>query len=230
MHDCQTTTEKLLDLAFGAMQGPTQFALLHELQECDTCRSEYLSYKETLRTFDRAATAVPPPEIYWAGYQSKLRRSLRALEVKPDPPPVVPLWRRFLAGSINIPAPLAAAASLLLMAGGIWALRVANRPAVPLSTVATPAAPAPQPTPATIVITKQVEVPALPVVHERVVTRTVYLDRTPNARLARTGNAPAAPADPASHALNASEPAALAGFQTPSEVKLRVIKNDAREE
>ena len=106
MHDCQVTTENLLDLAVNETAGPEKFALLAELQNCADCRDEYHSVKETLRAFDRAGRAVAPPEIYWEGYQGKLRQQLRALEVAPEPAPVVAWWRRLLTASIRVPVPM----------------------------------------------------------------------------------------------------------------------------
>jgi hypothetical protein len=224
MHDCQATTEKLLDLTFGAIEGAAQFAMLRELQACDGCRAEYLAYKETLRAVDRAAPVAQPPEIYWEGYQSKLRRQLRTLEIKPEPVP--PWWQRLFAASIRVPVPLAAAASLLVMAGGVWAWRNAQRPNVPVITVSAPVVSA---SPEKVAVTDQDAAPAAPQViyRDRVVTRTVYLPRAAGTpRGARAENGPRVAANDAPETPKA-EP--LIGFAPPEKVVLQVTKSVEQE-
>jgi hypothetical protein len=217
MHDCQTTNERLLDLAVNELAGPDKFALLAELQGCGECRAEYHSLHETWRAVERAGRAVAPPEIYWEGYQSKLRQQLRALEVAPESAPPVARWRRWLAASVRVPVPAAAAAALLLAAVGVWLARPSNNAA------ATPAVenlPSPQ-TPQVVYVTK--ETPAQTVVRERVVTRTVYVPGRAATNNARGETAPASNSKPP------NEPAALAGFQPPHKVEMRVIKGDSQE-
>ena len=144
--------------------------MLRQLQTCDDCRAGYLAYKETLRAVDRAAPLAEPPELYWAGYQSKLRQQLRALEVKPEPLPQLAWWQRLFAASIRVPVPLAAAATLLALVGGVWAWRNANKPNVPALLVNAPVV---TPLPEKTVVTEYVTTPATPqvVYRDRVVTR-----------------------------------------------------------
>lgn len=230
MHDCQATNEKILDLAFGATVGKAQFTALRELQDCDSCCAEYLSYQETLRACSRAATVAEPPEIYWEGYQNKLRQQLRALEVAPAPAPVIPWWRRLWNFSLPVPLPAAALAGLAMACLAVWA---AQRPATiivaPALAYETPVTVAPEVEKATMLpstVAPQV------IVRERIVTRTVYLPRTvrtdkaaPVPSLART-----APQTPPAEATETATTATLAGFHTPGEVRLRVIKSDAQDE
>jgi hypothetical protein len=226
MHDCQTTNERLLDLAVNELAGPDKFALLAELQGCDGCRAEYHSVRETLRAFDRASRVVAPPEIYWEGYQSKLRQQLRAVEVTPEAAPAVSWWRRLLTASIPVPVPAAVAAAFLLAGVGAWGLRVTRLPAGPL-VITTPGGAAPQPTPEKVYVTNTVEVAAPPqtIVKERVVTRTVYVNAPQTARKDTPRNA----RQSGKLAPAAQEAPTLAGFQPPSKVELRVIKSDTQE-
>jgi len=84
-----------------------------------------------------------------------------------------PAWRRWLTGSISLPAPVAVTAALLLCATSYLAARRA--PSYTLE---------PAPTPPTI---KFVEVP-FPVVQERFVTRVVY--KKPDTKKAKESPAP----------------------------------------
>ena len=70
-----------------------------------------------------------------------------------------PLWRRWLTGSISLPAPVAVTAALLLCATSYMAARKATSYTL-------------EPAPATYAV-KLVEVP-VPVVQEKIVTRVVY--------------------------------------------------------
>jgi len=70
-----------------------------------------------------------------------------------------PLWRRWLTGSISLPAPVAATAALLLCATSYLAMR--NAASGSLASTPTPA------------VVKIIEVP-FPVVQEKIVTRVVY--------------------------------------------------------
>jgi len=107
-----------------------------------------------------------------------------------------PLWRRWLTGSISLPAPVAVTATLLLCATSYLAARKATSYTL-------------EPAPATSVV-KIVEVP-VPVVQKEIVTRIVY--KNTDARKAKEGPAPISP------------PARidLANFQPVSEIKPIVI-------
>jgi hypothetical protein len=103
-------------------------------------------------------------------------------------------WR-WLAGSIRLPAPVAAAAALLLLATSY----LAARKATVYSLESAPAAPQ----------VKIVEVP-VPVVRERVVTRVVY--KNAGARKAKEGPAP----------VSLPPRGDLADFRPVSEIKIIV--------
>jgi len=107
-----------------------------------------------------------------------------------------PLWRRWLTGSISLPAPVAVTAALLLCATSYLAARKAT--SYPLG---------PAPTPPAV---KIVEVP-FPVVQKEIVTRFVY--KKPNTQKAKESPAPISPP----HRID------LANFQPVSEIKPIVI-------
>lgn len=73
-----------------------------------------------------------------------------------------PFWRRALDSSIRVPVPIAAAVILLFFASGFLALRAAQ---------------APTPQEVSYQATPEVKVIEVPVVQERVVTRTVYVEK-----------------------------------------------------
>jgi hypothetical protein len=83
-----------------------------------------------------------------------------------------PAWRRWLTGSISLPAPVAAAAALLLCATSYLAARNATSHSLEV--------------PPTTPTVKFVEVP-FPVVQERIVTRLVY--KNTDAKKAKEGPA-----------------------------------------
>jgi len=106
-----------------------------------------------------------------------------------------PWWRRWLTGSISLPAPVALTAALLLCATSYLAARKAT--SYPLG---------PAPTPATV---KIVEVP-FPVVQEKIVTRFVY--KKPDTPKAKGSPAP----------ISAPPRIDLADFRPVSEIKIIV--------
>jgi hypothetical protein len=137
-----------------------------------------------------------------------------------------PLWKRLFAAQIRVPVPVAAALALLAGALGWLALGQSSSPDSP---------------PAPVVQTRVVEVP---VVHEKVVTRTVYVTRpaaAPAATLAASRAATAPPraavqsAPPVSLSSQVAGDSAytsvdLSGFQPVDEIKVTVIKGKNHDE
>ena len=172
-----------------------------------------------LRTWE-----VPPPSD---GARRRLLADFRA-GVGP-----APLWRRALAAQVRVPLPLAACAALLLVSSlYVLGSRAAATRAEP------PAAPK----------EAAVRVVEVPVVQERVVTRTVYVEKkergAPRVVSTRAGGreelagrdevkeAGAAHAQPPQSAEPAPKPEAQAGyftrvdmndFQPADEVKIRIV-------
>jgi len=106
-----------------------------------------------------------------------------------------PLWRRWLTGSISLPAPVAVTAALLLCATSYLAARKAT--SYTLEAAPTPLA------------VKIVEVP-VPVIQKEIVTRVVY--KNTDAKKAKEGPAP----------ISAPPRIDLADFRPVSEIKIIV--------
>lgn len=222
MHDCRTINSRLVDLVFDELQADEKLHLLAELETCAGCLSEYRSITGTLLVFDKAAEASVPDESYWPEHRAMLNRRLA-----PDAPDMtvrrsVPLWKRIFTARLPIPAPIAALITLALLASSVLALRPSTKE------VATPPQPA-------VAIAAPPTVIEVPVIHEKVVTRTVYVwkkQREKNNEARRTPPAPERDetALTARHAENESGEggiftrANLTGFQPPDELKIRIVK------
>ncbi|HEX8491957.1 MAG TPA: hypothetical protein VF658_03890 [Pyrinomonadaceae bacterium] len=224
MHNCRRIESQLVDLLFNDLDREHKLRLLTEIETCASCMSQYLSFSETLTVFDRTAQASLPPESYWPHYTASLHQRLLA----PAPTPVTekiaraPFWKRLLTARLPVPAPVAAALIVGLIITSALALKDA-----PTARVVAPRVPP-------IETVKIVEVP---IVKERIVTRTVYVERK---HTAERGTRP-----PSLVAARASEPndstladskhedepgfftrANLKGFQPADDMKLRVIKRN----
>jgi hypothetical protein len=145
------------------------------------------------------------------------------------------LWKRLLKTSVRVPAPLAAAALLLLAATSIVSLALVARPAPEPVVLAAPDVVRPESAP-------QIKFVEVPVVREKIVTQTIYLPRrtdegaprefAPRENLAGVGrrNAVAPGTNGANgtngtNGANANAPRAnFSGFKPAGEVNLRIIK------
>lgn len=218
MHDCRKTKEDLIDLLFNEMGAEDELRLLEEMEACRNCRAEYYSMREALGAFDEAAPLMLPAGQFWTEHHARLRERLDDA-AGAEPASALPFLRRTLRASFSIPVPVAVAAAILFAATSVLAIRsFIFRPELKEATqAATPAAKI-----------QYVEVPVEKrVVEERVVTRTVYVNR----RTPRQGERPAPSLQdiPGMTARKEDESssaprAALSGFQPPSDVKLTVIK------
>lgn len=231
MHDCRQTQDNLIDLIFDEADAALTPRLLREVEACAACRAQYRSLTETLAICDEATAAAAPRETYWPQYHQALHR--RLLDAARDVPATsienVPLWSRLFTARIRVPAPLAAAAVVLLVASSGLALTLMLRP-VP-EPVVLPAPNMPQ------VSAPQIKFIEVPVVQEKIVTQTIYVPRrgTDNMRrdavrenLAGVGRQNTAQPDaPAAQPARAN----LSGFKPAGDVNLRIIKgSDAREQ
>ncbi len=224
MHDCRKTKEELVDLVFNEAEAERELRLLEEAESCRVCCEEYRLMREALGSFDEAAHAMTPAGDFWAGYSRRLEE--RIDEVAPTPSHALPFWRSILKTSFYIPAPVAAAAVLLLAATSILAVR---------SFMQSSNAPAQAGSKAAAAEVRIVEVPVEKrVVEERVITRTVYVTRP--ARGSGKESAPSVQDLPDITAKNTKDstvnPAreTLNGFQPPADVKLTVIRGSYRDE
>jgi hypothetical protein len=234
MHDCLEMESRLIDLVFDELETDAKLSLLAELETCEGCLSEYRSMTGALNLFDQAAVTVLPDETYWPAHRAARREQLEeplvvsaGKEARRDP-----LWKRIFAARLPVPAPLAAAIVLALMVSSALALRTSTektaaaiQPPVVTTTMATTAAPQPS-------------VIEVPVYRERVVTRTVYVEKREK-KEARP-SAPVALCDGESPASSSPERESVQGgfftranltdFQPPDEMKIRVIKRSNTDE
>jgi hypothetical protein len=238
MHDCQATKARLVDLIFDDA-GDAEL-LRSEVRSCAACAAEYRALSETFRAFDRAAGEARPPEEFWPGYHARLARRLdaAALAAPPapgaalasarvadaSPPTAVARLRRALAARWSVPAPLALAALLLIVCLTPFALR-------PTPVVITPTPRANDPAPAANE-SPSVRTIEVPVIHEKVVTRKIYVTR-PARRRERTppaGDTRAAAGPTPDAVASAPNRDMLTGFQPSGDVRMRVIKGSFEDE
>ncbi|MGH9900619.1 MAG: energy transducer TonB [Pyrinomonadaceae bacterium] len=76
MHDCQRTSESLVDLLFNEMDEEQKLRLIAEVNDCPDCQRQYRSMTKTLFVFDRAVEAALPGESYWNRYDERLKTML----------------------------------------------------------------------------------------------------------------------------------------------------------
>jgi hypothetical protein len=259
MHDCTRTKERLIDLVFD--EAPDAARLRAEVESCADCRAEHRALAETLRACERATDAERPSENFWAGYHARLASRLASPDLEADPaappnatttdpnrptaslsststgwlPPATDSTitftsptarlssraarlRRALSATWRVPAPAAVAAALLFVCVSVFAL---VRPA-PLAV---------EP-PARVDLPVEVRTVEVPVVRDKIVTRTVYVARgegAPGGRATRAVRIEEARSTGRAHdGADGGKPRAgadtLAGFRPAADAKLRVIK------
>ncbi len=222
MHDCRKMKEEMVDLVFNEVDAERELQVLEETEGCRVCREEYSSMCEALTSFDEAAYALTPGEEFWTEYHSKLEARLD--EAARADAVVIPFWRRAFQSSFRVPVPVAAAAAILLAATSLLAMRsFLSQPKLETGTN--------EPTAAA----EQVRVVEVPVekrvVEEKIVTRTVYVQK----RLRAVNQA--APSvqnleDITAKNSKETNPArsTLNGFLPPSDVNMTVIKGSFKDE
>ena len=228
MHNCRRTESQFADLLFDELDGAHKLRLLTEIETCASCMGHYLSFSETLSVFDRTAEASLPPESYWPRYNAALRRRLHAPAQTPieEKHSRLPFWKRLLTARLPLPAPIAAALVVALIITSALALR-----RTPTTQAAAPSLPP----------IETVRIVEVPVVREKIVTRTVYVERKRAAeRVTRSPSLVAARENQINDStLPGSEHedeagfftrANLKGFQPADDMKLRVIKRNHTDE
>ncbi|HZH29646.1 MAG TPA: hypothetical protein VEY11_02550 [Pyrinomonadaceae bacterium] len=251
MHDCRQTQDGLIDLVFDEANEATRARLLAEVERCAACAAEYRSYGATLDACDDVSAALSPGEGYWPQYHAALTLRLRGAatgaraegaqtqEAATEAATVAvrrrtraSSWKRLLRASVRVPAPLAAAALLLLAATSIVSLALVARPAPEPVVLAAPDAARPESAP-------QIRFVEVPVVREKIVTQTIYLRRradegaprgfAPRENLAGVARRNAVA--PGTNGANAPAPRAnFSGFKPAGEVNLRIIKGSEAHE
>ncbi len=203
MHNCKTTRDLMTELLTEGAATPTH-ELLIELRCCSECREEFDALKNTLYLTTRTIESVAPPDEYWSDYHASLRRKLLASRAPAVTPSEPWWWARLFKTSVPVPVPVGLAL-LLLFAGALF-----------YTSRASTTKQQQEPT----VVRMPVEVP---VIQERVVTRTVYRDRYRTVVL-RTGSKVNDQSTLARSQKSDVVPATLIGFKPLEEIKLTVIK------
>ncbi|HUQ31032.1 MAG TPA: hypothetical protein VM095_02885 [Pyrinomonadaceae bacterium] len=174
MHDCSTINSRLVDLVFDEIETNEKLRLLAELESCGACLDEYRSMTGALVVFDEAVEAVMPAESYWPAHSAARHRLLEPLVASRTvaaaaAPRRDPLWKRIFTMRLPIPVPVAAAIALALLISSALALRPSAKAAAPQLPVAT--------TTTTTAAAASPKVIEVPVFRERVITRTVYVEK-----------------------------------------------------
>jgi hypothetical protein len=226
----------LIDLVFKELDEEQSRRLLSEIEACQECQEQHRSISLTLFAFDQATASIQPQENFWSEYHERLERRMDAAvtETPRAPRNSVPLWKRFTATSIRVPAPVAALAVLLLAVSSLFALM---RPSNTLVQRV--------PASAAVPSDERTRIVEVPVIQEKLVRRIVYVARNNRAlknearervlepQVATGRQETPAPQDVSDASINTardsqgkieSTHAALAGFKPTGEVKLRIIK------
>lgn len=232
MHDCQATRARLIDLIFD--EAGDADALRAEVRACDGCAAEYRALSETLRAFDRAAEEARPADEFWPHYHARLARRISAAESEAALAPARraharhssrAAWLcRALSAKWRVPAPVAVAALVLIACLTPLALRRPSVAVAPHPRENDPAPHANEPPPVRTI--------EIPVVHEKIVTRTIYVARPARKRTRATGSDDTRLASRPSPAVGETGPGrdTLTGFRPAGDVRLRVIKGSFENE
>lgn len=229
MHSCKLTRNFLIDYALGEESTPQANEALAQLDGCPSCQAEYAALRNTLRVSRQALSTASPAEEFWPGYHARLKDKLvkqqEAQQSAGFQPTSLPLSsqllsaiRRFVTTSVRIPVP--AALAILLVIGFLsYNVRpLSQQPA--------------NPTASNTIAGANTRIVEVPVIQERVLTRTVYVDR--KARRSQGGllvSADLTAADNRRRAESSNKTAmSLAGFKPTNEVKLTVIKGSYQDE
>ena len=242
MHDCQATRARLIDLICGEADDAERLSA--EVRSCAACAQEHRALSEVFRSFDRAADEVRPAEEFWPRYRARLARRIHAAESEAALAPVgaarvtrarartpPAAWlRRALAAQWRVPAPVAVAALTLIACLAPLALRRPSVAVAPVRQVNECAPLANQS--ASTASEPAVRTIEIPVVYEKIVTRTVYVARPARkaARSARTEDARLAANSPSVRNEAAPRRDTLTGFRPAGDVRLRVIKGSFENE
>jgi len=221
MHDCRKTRGALVDLAFNEVSPERKLSLLVEIEDCAACSSQYQELREALFAVDEAAERAHPGEAYWQAYDAALLNRLRLAHAEQQRVERHSLWKQFFAARLRVPVPVAALIVLLLIVSTTLSMRTRD------SGKATLASHAPAPA--------VVEVREIPVVHEKIVTRIVYVEKKgrrgralPEQPTVGRASKPELVAREEGEATTPLTRTGLAGFQPADDVKLTIIK--ARED
>jgi hypothetical protein len=227
MHDCRKLENSLVDLVFDELGADEKQYLLAEMESCAGCLSEYRSMTETLLVFDQSIEASLPDERYWPQHRAALRQRLETYAL-PAKTKRDSLWKRLLMAKLPVPVPVAVIIAIMLLTSSVIALRQSKVEVI---------AAAPQALSATKATPEIIEVP---VIREKVVTRTVYVEKSARENNRTLRQSVVAPRD--EYSLTARNSAKengqgnffthvnLTDFQPPDEIKIRIIKRSNTDE
>ena len=218
MHDCSEVENKIVDLIFGELSEDERLRLKDEIDGCSDCLSEYRSMNGAMRVFDEACDASLPDESFWPQHHEALRQHL-ADNAPRASVNHVSFWKHLLTFKLPVPVPIAALIVIALLTLTALALRTPT--AAHTLTIAA------QPSPETPTPLKVIEVP---IYREKVVTRTVYVEKKTQDKNGSRSKLP--DQQRAASPLTASKEkesdifmrANLTDFQPPDEMRIRVIK------
>jgi len=225
MHDCREVDRKLLDLVFDELSEMERSRLLGEIEECAECLDQYSSMRGTMRVFDRAVAAVLPDESFWPQHHERLRQHLvnNSLQVAARHEP---FWKRLFALKLHVPVPVAAAVIIALLTLSILALRFSA--AAPAQTVAAQTSPTVESSP---------QVVEVPVIHEKVITRTVYVEKAAKREMRNEPDGSTKSERSAPSMRNREDnqngfmtSASLTDFQPPDDMRIRIIRRSKSDE
>jgi hypothetical protein len=235
MHDCRRINSRLVDLVFDEIETAEKIRLLAEVERCNACLNEYRSMTGALLIFDEAVEATAPGESYWPAHRAARHRRLEPVVASMTAATTTrpaPLWKRIFTMRLRVPVPVAAAIALALLISSTLALRPSTKAAAPetqplVTTTTTTTAASP----------KVIEVP---VFRERVITRTVYIEKRGRERKEAQPMAPTNRRGDESLTARNGEAESVQGgfftranltdFQPAGEMTIRVIKRSNTDE
>ena len=228
MHDCRTLESRLVDLVFDEIDADETLRLLAEVRTCANCLSEYRSMTGTLLSFDQAIEASLPEESYWPEHQAMRRQRLEQVTPGAIATKREPFWTRVFTARLPVPVPVAACIALALLASSVLALRPSTKEA-------------PTQMPPPIVRQAPPNIIEVPVFREKVITRTVYVEKKGREKKEARRQTPTTGqgGETALTARHAESEGAEGGFFTsanltdfrpPDELKIRIIKRSNSDE
>lgn len=219
---------QFVDLLFDEIDTERQFRLLKEIENCANCLGQYQSLSDTLFIVGRTTSAAPGvPENYWTRYNATLRERLLAPlpETSNEPRARVSIWKRLLTTRLPVPVPVAAA----IFIGLILSSALALKRSLPSQTMSAPAS------------ASSIKVIEVPTVQEKIVTRTIYVERKQSRENVQEAMLPESADSGGSNDAVAADSkhkdeagfftrANLKGFQPADDMKIRVIKRNNSDE
>ena len=221
MHNCKATREMINELLLTEANYARDETLSSDLENCDECRAEFDSVKNTLRITTRVIEAVTPSDDYWTVYHASLKQKLinsQEQQVEANQPAArTSLLAGFFKSTVRVPVPAAIGLMLCFALSLLMVSRVSRKVEIP-----------PQ---AFSLVRVPVEVP---VIKEKPVIRVVYRERDRRAISKRSNRRISSSGIDASVATQTqhdnARPASLSGFKPLDEIKLTVIKGGSPNE